>query len=110
MLIALMRDYLNENFGTDFQNLLNESSFIPYVPDKEAYEAYLADPLWMDLAFSPEELIDYLDILLANGQLSAETKNSIAESMKRSAIIDPINSAYYAAFMIMINPEYTIMK
>lgn len=110
MLLAMMSDYFNENFGTEFPNYLNEPDFIPYIRNKEPYEAYLADPLWMDLAFSPEELVDYLDILLANGQLSDETKDSIVESLKRSDIIDPMNSAYYAVFMVMINPEYTILK
>ncbi|MDF1695149.1 MAG: DUF1800 family protein [Saprospiraceae bacterium] len=110
MLIALMRDYINTTYGTTFENILNESFAIPYIEDKEAYEAYLSDPLWMDLAFSPEELVDYLDILLANGQLSEDTKSSIVESMKRTDIIDPMNSAYYAAYMIMIHPEYVIMK
>ena len=110
MLIALMRDYLNATYNTNFENYLNESFFIPYIQDKEAYDAYLADPLWMDLAFSPEELVDYLDIVLANGQLRDDTKNSIVESMKKADIIDPINSAYYAAFMVMINPEFVIMK
>jgi len=110
MLIALMRDYIKEIFNFDLDNFLNEAFRIPYITDKEAYEAYLADPLWMDLAFSPEELVDYLDIVLANGQLSDDTMDSIVESMKKSDIIDPINSAYYATFMVMINPEYTIMK
>jgi len=110
MLLALMRDYINSNYGTEFENILNEAFFIPYITDNEAYEAHLTDPLWMDLAFSPEELVDYLDILLANGQLSDDTKSSIVKSMKKSDIIDPINSAYYAAFMVMINPEYIIMK
>jgi len=110
MLIALMRDYLNTNFGTNYENILNESFFIPYIRDKAPYEAYLSDPLWMDLAFSPEEMVDYLDILLANGQLSEDTKTNIVQSIQRTSIIDPINSAYYAAFMVMINPEYIIMK
>ena len=110
MLIALMRDYIREYIGVELDNFLNEAFRIPYIQDKEAYEAYLADPLWLDLSFSPEELIDYLDILLANGQLSEDTKTSIVESMKKSDIIDPVNSAYYAAFMVMINPEYVIMK
>lgn len=109
-LIALMRDFLYETYEFEFPNYLNDLTRIPYIQDKEAYDTYLSDPLWMDLAFSPEELVDYLDILLANGQLSDDTKNSIVESMKRSNIIDPINSAYYAAYMVMINPEYIIMK
>ena len=110
MLLGLMRDYINTNYGTNFENILNEAYFIPYIRDKEPYEAYLADPLWMDLAFSPEELVDYLDILLANGQLSDDTKARIVDSMKRSDILSPMDSAYYAAYMIMINPEYVIMK
>ncbi len=109
-LFTLMQDYLNEAYGINIDNYLNEAFAIPYILDKEAYEANLSDPLWLDLAFSPEDLVDYLDILLANGQLSDDTKNSIVESMKKSDIIDPINSAYYAAFMVMINPEYIIMK
>ena len=112
MLIALMRDYFNEIIGPDdrLDNILNEAFAIPYIQDKDAYEAYLSDPLWLDLAFSPEELVDYLDILLANGQLSDDTKASIVASMNESDIIDPVNSAFYAAFMVMINPEYVIMK
>ncbi|MEM9544396.1 MAG: DUF1800 family protein [Bacteroidota bacterium] len=109
-LITLMREFIAENYNVRFDNFLNEAFSIPYIEDKEAYEAYLSDELWLDLAFSPEELVDYLDILLANGQLSDETKASIVESMNRSNVIDPVNSAYYAAFMIMINPEYVIMK
>ncbi len=110
MLIALMRDYIKQVFNFDLPNYLNDAFRLPYIPNKEAYDAYLSDPLWLDLAFSPEELVDYLDILLANGQLSDDTKASIVESMRNSDIIDPVNSAYYAVFMVMINPEYTVMK
>ena len=109
-LIALMRDFLNDTYGTNFQNILNEPYIIPYLPNTEEYAATLSDPLWLDLSFSPAELVDYLDILLANGQLSDETKESIVTSMKRTDVIDQINSAYYAAFMIMIHAEYIIMK
>lgn len=112
MLFALMRDYFNEILGEDEQidNILNEAFEIPYLDDKDEYEAILSDEKWLELAFSPEELVDYLDILLANGQLSNDTKESIVESMKKEDSIDTINSAYYAAFMIMINPEYVILK
>lgn len=112
MLVALMRDYFNGILDPNqrLDNILNEAYLIPYIQDKDAYEAFLSDPLWLDLSFSPKELVDYLDILLANGQLSEDTKDSIVESMENSDIIDPINSAFYAAFMVMIHPEYTIMK
>lgn len=115
MMIAILRDYLNARFATvpgfnPLPNLLNEPAFIQYVPDQAAYAAVLSDPMMVELADSPAEWIDYLDILLANGLLSDTTKERIVTSMQNADILDPISGALYGLFLVMINPEYVIMK
>ena len=115
MMLALLTDYFNERFQ-DFPNydrlpnILNEPSFIEWVPDNEAYAAILSDPYIVELAASPEEWIDYLDITIANGLLSDTTKERIIDSMKKTNILDPMSGALYGLFLVMINPEFVIMK
>ncbi len=110
MLIALMREYLDDRYAIRLPDILNESFLIPYVRENSIYEAKLADPLWMDLAYEPEQLVDYLDILLANGQLSVETKTAIINSIIPDNIFDPLDKANYALFMLMIHPDYVVQK
>ena len=110
MLIALMRDYLFDRYNIRLPNVLNEAFLIPYVEDQEFYEAELTDALWLELGYTPEQLIDYLDILLANGMLSDETRSSILESIEPDNVLNPFDKSNYALFMTMINPDYIIMK
>lgn len=109
MLLAIMNEFINERYNTNFPNLINEIDFIPFLPNNDIYEAKLKDPNMFDSDFSALEFVDYLDILLANGQLSQETRTRIVESMENS-IFDSDSRAFYATFMVMINPEYVIMK
>jgi len=109
MMILMMRDYFKNVFNFDLPDVLNESFLNPFVVEPEYYEAKLSDPLWLDLAYAPEDLVDYLDIILANGQLSDETKNNIVTSLK-SNVLDETYIPYYATFLVMINPDYVIMK
>lgn len=109
MLLALMQDYIRDNFNFDL-NVLNDPNFVPYTANLEPYGARLTDEQWLSLANSPEELVDYLDILLTNGQLSDDRKDQIVNSMNRTDIFSARESAHYAAFMILIDPDYVIMK
>lgn len=115
MMLALLTDYFNERFKDlpnydPLPNLLNEPYFIEWVDNNEDYAAEISDPMLMDLASNPEEWIDYLDITIANGLLSDNTKSRIIESMKNTNILDPMSGALYGLFLIMINPEFVIMK
>jgi uncharacterized protein (DUF1800 family) len=115
MMLALLADYFNVRFQdipgyNPIINILNEPSFIQWVPDNEEYAAVLSDPYLLELASNPEEWIDYLDITIANGLLSDQTKERIIDSMKKSDILDPMSGALYGLFLVMINPEYVIMK
>lgn len=110
MLLALMGDYLNGRYGIRLPHLINEYSLIPYISDQEAFKAELTDPLWMDLAYSPSDLLDYLDILLVNGMLDETTKESIVESIQPDSLLDAPDKSYYALFMIMIHPDFLILK
>ena len=110
MLLALNRDYFSEHYDEEFPDLLNESFYIPYKRDKSKYEAKLTDQLWQALAETPIQMLDYLDLLLANGQLTEGTKNKIAKSMSKSEVFEPDEAANYGLFMLMIDPDYLIMK
>lgn len=110
MLVALMGDYLDGRYGIRLPHLVNEYSLIPYVSDQESFKAELTDSLWMDLAYSPEHLIDYLDILLVNGMLDETTKESILESIAPDSLLGVIDKSNYALFMIMIHPDFLILK
>ena len=115
MMLALLGDYFNARFQDlpnydPLPNILNEPSFIEWVPDNEAYAAVLSDPFLIELASNPEEWVDYLDITIANGLLSDQTKERIIDSMKKTDILDPMSSALYGVFLVMINPEFVIMK
>jgi len=118
MLLAFMKDYVNDRFsltGTDkeFRNVLNGNYGIYNRFDPENNEDYAArfgDELWMDLGYAPADLIDYLDILMCNGSLSDDTRERLTNSVSRTDLFTPIDAAHYAAYMIMINPDYTILK
>lgn len=117
MLLALMGDYLNDRFGlwgqnNELQNFLNgpDAQLLTYDENKEKYEAYLADPIWEELAYSPYDLVDYLDILLTNGSLREETKLEIVQSLTQEQIFTPEEAKYYAVFRIMIDPDFVVMK
>jgi hypothetical protein len=110
MLIGLMRDYVKERYNLNLPNVLNDPEIFPYTIDPEYYGAVLSDPLWQELGFYPEELVDYLDIVLANGNMTDESKTNIVNSILPDNLFDPMTKAHYAAFMLMINPDYVIMK
>jgi len=110
MLFGLMRDYFLERYDIRLPNVLNEAFLIPYVEDTQYYEASLQDPLWRELGSYPEELVDYLDILLANGQSSEETRSDMVDSLLPDNIFTPREKSDYALFLMMIHPDYIIMK
>ena len=118
MLVAFMKDYLNIRYsllGTnnEIENILNgnDGVYNPYdLNNNEIYAARFGDELWMDLGYAPSDLIDYLDILMCNGSLSDDTRERLTNSVSRADLFTPIDAAHYAAFMIMINPDFTILK
>jgi len=110
MMLALMRDYFADNLDFEFPDILNESFAVPYTEDTAPYKAEFTAELWESLRESPHELIDYLDILLTNGQLSDERREILIESMRRTDVFNSIEAAFYGLFMVMIDPDYVIMK
>ena len=113
MFLAFMREFLNNTYNLQLTNVLNgdKGEYNLYDPqNNDSYEAVLSDELWMDLGYSPADLIDYLDILMCNGSLSDDTRERLTNSVSRTDLFTPIDAANYAAYMIMINPDYTILK
>ncbi len=104
VLIGLMRKYLRKEFNLPLPKVLNQPGRLYFVEDTKAFEAVLSDEKWLSLADKPEQLVDYLDILLAHGQLSDETKANIVESISRTDVFEVKDRPYYAAFLILIHP------
>ena len=54
------------------------------------------------------ELVNRLDILLANGLLGPESKSIIGDAI--GAIEDPGERVKMAVYLTMISPDYVILK
>ncbi|NNF22024.1 MAG: DUF1800 family protein [Saprospiraceae bacterium] len=61
-----------------------------------------------DLINNPDAMIDYLDILLANGLLTDQTKDIIKDAMYQ--LNEPTDKLRMATYLIMIAPDYAILK
>lgn len=110
MLLALNKDYLLDRFDFEVPDLINETFFLRYTEDVESYKASFSDKSWLELKDSPKQFIDYLDILLTNGQLSEAKKQRLVSAMNRKDVFNNKEAAHYALFMIMIDPDFLIMK
>ncbi|MEM9821446.1 MAG: DUF1800 domain-containing protein [Bacteroidota bacterium] len=103
--------YMNLTYFMTVADFLNE------VPQQEFnqlgiledYRAYLNDPWLTALATEPEALVDYLDLILAHGNMSAETRQIIIDSTE-PIIAFPEFSVKMALYLTMVSPDYAIMK
>lgn len=93
------------------------ADFINELPDEEFtelgiledYQGYLNDPFLEALATDPESLVDYLDLVLAHGNMSDETRQTIINA---TAPITPYPefAVKMALYLTMVSPDYVIMK
>lgn len=60
------------------------------------------------LASNPNALVDRLNLLLTQGQISNEDSQRIAQHI--SLLTDPLDRVYEAAFLMAISPEYAVQK
>ena len=63
----------------------------------------------VDASFNTEALVDRLDLLLAGGTLSQETKNTIV-SVANQFFFDDVIKTKVAIYMVMLSPDYIIQK
>jgi uncharacterized protein (DUF1800 family) len=104
----------NSRTSIEYINQVNDWAVWGYImddwEDDNPYVTYNIDEL-MGLARDPEVLINRLDVLFTHGSLSEGTRQIIKE-----AISPLINGNYrnervrLALYLIMISPDYTIMK
>ena len=75
----------------------------------EMYSTYQMDySEVLALANDTDALINYLDILLANGLLTEPTKAIINNSIGQ--LSDPMDKLRMASYLILISPDYAILK
>ncbi len=113
-LLAFMGDYLNDRYGltgdSRIPSLLLEPFLPGFVQNRRDYNAELTDETWKKLSATPEQFVDFMDILIASGNLSDDVKTKIIASMNRSDLFDEISAAHYATFLVMIDPDFLILK
>jgi len=98
--MAVQRNYLISDIveGEDLEDEEEESNGnSPYQMDFSLEEA---------LANNPDQLINHLDILLANGLLSSNTKAIIKSTIEQ--LNSPADRVRMATYLIMISPDYAI--
>ena len=98
--LAIQRAYLLSDIveGEDLEDEEEEGNS-PYQMDFSKEEI---------LANNPDELINHLDILLANGLLSNDTKAIIKSTIEQ--LNSPADRVRMATYLIMISPDYAILK
>ena len=75
----------------------------------EMYSDYKMDYTeLMSLITDADAFINYLDILLANGLLTVATKQTIKNAIGQ--LDEPIDKLRMATYLIMISPDYAILK
>jgi hypothetical protein len=105
---------LNSRTSVEFINQVNDWAVWGYIMDNwelnDPYVTYVLDEL-KPLARDPEVLINRLDVLFTHGSLSNTTRQIIKEA------ITPLVNADYRAdrtrlamYLILISPDYNIMK
>ncbi len=78
-------------------------------PSKNVY----TDFSWLvEDAQDPEVLINKLDLILTHGTLSEETRNIIKQAIEpyQGGVNQRMNRVHLAAYLIMISPDYVILK
>lgn len=104
----------NSRTSIEYINTVNDWAVWGYIMDDWEYDnpyvTYILDEL-MPLARDPEVLVNRLDVLFTHGSLSQRTREIIKEA------IAPMISGDYrsdrvrlALYLIMISPDYAIMK
>ena len=80
--------------------------------EEDEDEQYIANPMDFSaeeaIAMDSDLLIQRLDILLANGLLTEQTKLIIKSALDQ--LDDPSDRVKMAAYLIMISPDYAILK
>lgn len=94
----------------DYNNEVPEDALI-LAPsyDVEDYKAHLMVPDLQEIATSPEAVVDYLDLVLAHGNMTQETRDIIIASC--APLVDlPDFMLRMAFYLTMVSPDFAIMR
>jgi uncharacterized protein (DUF1800 family) len=72
-----------------------------FTPDYEDFMPYLEDS---------DVLLDYLNIVVCAGGMSAKTRSIIKSNLANTAISDPVEKARLAVYLVMMSPEGAVQR
>jgi len=115
--IGIINDVQNRTIFGPFTGTFCEEDEFDFDPAEEIDYAYSEEDWvyeWQDfsdvepLMGNSEELINYLDILLANGLLQEDTKSIIKSAIDQ--LETPEERIRMALYLVFISPDYAILK
>lgn len=98
-----------------YMTLLDYYNEVPEVLDAdplnvlEEHQAYLVIPDLEDINTDPDAIVDYLDMVLAQGNMSQETRDVIAASCEPLGDF-PEFLLKMAFYLTLISPDFAVMK
>jgi uncharacterized protein (DUF1800 family) len=118
-LVAPEFQIFNSATSVGYINFLYYMNLIDYyneIPDfftdlgiDQDYMATLDVPEFEILSQYPEALVDYLDLVLAHGGMTEETRDIISSTVE-PLVVEPTILVKLALYLTMMAPDYVIMK
>lgn len=92
------------------------TGYLNFIRDAIAYGTGRADDITADytyelsLASTPERLVDYIDLLLLQNQMSSTLRTQILTAINSNPTNSNTNRVHIAIFLTMASPEYIVQK
>ena len=89
-----------------------EYLFDNWEDDDGYFQVYTDFGSWVEYARDPEALVNRLDLVMTNGQLSNETREIIKDAISQQVggLSGLFDRAILAAYLVAISPDYNISK
>ncbi|MGC6567562.1 MAG: DUF1800 family protein [Akkermansiaceae bacterium] len=103
--LEITNSYTTVSSANRFWEIADEGfergSSYQFTPDYGDFMPYLEDP---------KTLLDYINIVICSGQMSAQTRSQIQSSLADTATSDPVEVVKLAVYLGLMSPEGTVQR
>ncbi|YCM44127.1 DUF1800 family protein [Verrucomicrobiaceae bacterium 227] len=101
----ITNSYTTVSFANRLWNIADQGfdmgSRYKFTPDYRDMMPYLANP---------DTLLDYLNLVVCSGQMSAGTRNQIKAALASTATSDPVEIVKLAVYLTIVSPEGSVQR